>query len=343
MTPWIISARKDFTFFVASLGVCGAIWAAFALSWASGVAVYVVFQLAFNMPHNFQTWTLTVLDAEDREHNGPRYAVAAAIVVATFAIPLLASPDVIYPALVDLLLYWGYYHLVRQHHGILRLYERRLTQASSPSSARELWWQSRLLEVICYVPLLLRFRDPDSMTVHVGPHPTWVRHPILPAPLVPWLAGLYVVSLAIMLIHAGASARRGRPLGPRTLYLVAVSAAMGISGLAIHDFLMASIFVTVHHNIEYLGLVWFHHQNRVSSPQPIVGNEPLSWLKNRNYLRYAFATLIYGLVIFAVRFVSPHSPYAELPLLFVVAMHYYIDSRAWRFRERPALAQHLRL
>ena len=37
----------------------------------------------------------------------------------------------------DALIYWGYYHLVRQHYGFQRLYERKMGGVSE----RESWWK----------------------------------------------------------------------------------------------------------------------------------------------------------------------------------------------------------
>ena len=59
------------------------LWLGFSVGFLTGVAVYVVFQLAFNMPHNFQTWTVSVLDGEDRARNGNRYLVALIVCVLT--------------------------------------------------------------------------------------------------------------------------------------------------------------------------------------------------------------------------------------------------------------------
>ena len=94
---WIGSPRYDLCFFSGSLLVPGVLWVAFHAGALTGVAVYVIFQLLFNMPHNFQTWTLTVMDKGDRAAHGRRYAVAAAVLLAVFGGTLLTSPQVAYP------------------------------------------------------------------------------------------------------------------------------------------------------------------------------------------------------------------------------------------------------
>src|SRR5689334_3025304 len=154
---FIVSRRYDTLFFTASLAVPMAMWAAFSIGLMTGVAVYVTFQLAFNLPHNFQTWTMSVLDADDRAKNGRIYAIAAVVTLLVLGVPMVASPDVVYPWVRDALIYWGYYHLVRQHYGFQRIYERKMGGVS----ARESFWYGRYLDAVSYLPLLIRFRDPE--------------------------------------------------------------------------------------------------------------------------------------------------------------------------------------
>jgi hypothetical protein len=104
---FIVSARYDTLFFTGSLLVPLGLWAAFSIGWMTGVAVYATFQLAFNLPHNFQTWTLSLLDEGDRAKNGRRYVIALAACILIFAVPMVLSPDGVYPWVRDALIYWG--------------------------------------------------------------------------------------------------------------------------------------------------------------------------------------------------------------------------------------------
>src|SRR5437588_2550022 len=102
---WIVSPAYDTAFFTGSLLVPALLWAGFQLGFLTGVAVFAIFQLLFNLPHNFQTWTLTVLDEKDRARNGRRYAIALVAVLAIFVAPMLLSPTVVFPWVRDFLLY----------------------------------------------------------------------------------------------------------------------------------------------------------------------------------------------------------------------------------------------
>mgnify|MGYP001426977036 CR=1 FL=1 len=328
---WIVSPRYDTLFFTASLAVPLAMWAAFSAGLMTGVAVYVAFQLLFNLPHNFQTWTMSVLDEEDRAKNGRAYAIAAVVTLLVFAVPMVLSPDGVYPWVRDALIYWGYYHLVRQHYGFQRLYERKMGGVSD----RESWWYGRYLDAVSYLPLFIRFRDPELMTIHAGTARAWIHHPVLPSPVVWGLVTLYAAVIAAAVIHhvwALAHGRKG--MLPRALLLLSVTACFALAAVVISDLIVAIAIVTSFHNIQYLGLVWFHNKNRAASGDTR-GNTPIAWLAGGRIALYAAVSIFYGIAIFAPRALFQTTRLGELPIAFVVAMHYFVDARLWKFKDYP--------
>jgi hypothetical protein len=330
-TGWIVSPRYDTLFFTASLAVPLAMWAAFSFGVMTGVAVYVTFQLVFNLPHNFQTWTMSVLDEDDRAKNGRVYVIAAIVTLLVFAVPMIASPDGVYPWVRDALIYWGYYHLVRQHYGFQRLYERKMGGVSE----RESWWYGRFLDAVSYLPLLIRFRDPELMTIHAGTARAWIHHPVLPSPVITGLIVLYGgVIVAAVGHHVWAYAKGRRGLMPRALLLLSVTVCFGLAAVVISDLIVAIAIVTSFHNIQYLGLVWFHNRNRANQGDTR-GNTAIGWLASGRVALYAAVSIFYGLAIFAPRALFQTTRLGELPITFVVAMHYFVDARVWRFKDYP--------
>ena len=91
-----------------------------------------------------------------------------------------------------------------------------------------------------------------------------------------------------------------------------------------------------------MGLVYFHNQNRARD-ETCEGNIPLGWLRQGKLALYLMVTFLYGFIIFAPRVAFPSSRLAELPLVLVVVMHYYIDGRLWRFSLYPERGRFLRL
>ena len=335
---FIVSPRYDALFFTGSLLVPAILWAAFQVGFLSGVAVFAIFQLAFNLPHNFQTWTLTLLDSRDRARSGRRYAVALFAIVVVFIVPMLLSPTVVFPWVRDLLLYWGYYHLVRQHYGFQRLYERKLGGVSP----RESFWTGRCLDAVSYLPLLFRFRDPELMTIHAPGADIWIHHPTLPQPLLIALVALYLLVLvAAVAAHMSMEARGRSGLMPRALLLISVTLCFGAAAL-IKDVVVAVSLLTTFHNLQYIGLVWFHNQTRAAQGDT-QGNVAIGWIAKERLPLYVACSLLYGVVLFAPLALFPGRVWAEIPITLAVALHYYVDGRAWRFKDVPERARYLQL
>ena len=347
-TPWIVSRGYDLVFFSGSVAVPLILWWAFSQGWMTGVAVYVTFQLLFNMPHNVQTWTMSVFDDADRAKNGRRYAVALAVVIGLFGGAMILSPRGVYPWLRDALVYWGYYHLVRQHYGFQRLYKRRMFVLGSPPSTLESKLYGRFLDVVSYAPLLVRFRDPNLMTIRAAGREIHVWHPVLPELVWKGVLAVYLGCIAAAVVHHLVAMARGRKhMGARALLLASVTAAFGLAGFAIEDIIVSIAVVTSFHNIQYLGLTLFHNRTRAEISEregvPVGKNRPIDWLRAGRLAPYAAMTIGYGLVVFAPRMAFREVALAELPITIVVAMHYYVDSRIWRFNEYPNLARYLKL
>jgi hypothetical protein len=335
---WIVSARYDTIFFTASLLVPALLWGGFQAGFLTGVAVFVIFQLAFNMPHNFQTWTLTVLDEKDRARNGRAYLWALAAMVLLFVVPMLAAPTTVFPWMRDALLYWGYYHLIRQFYGFQRLYERKMGGVS----ARESFWVGRYLDAVSYLPLLFRFRDPDLMTIRGGDVSMWIRHPVLPRPAFVGLLALYgAVLIAIVAAHLVWEMRGRQRLWPRALLLLSVTLCCGAASL-INEVLIAVSLLTTFHNLQYVGLVWFHNRNRARRGEA-AGNALVGWIAKDRVPLYVAVSMLYGVAVIAPLAIFPGRAWAEIPITLVVAMHYYVDGRAWRFKEVPERALYLAL
>lgn len=335
---WIVSRGYDLAFFSGSLLVPAVLWAAFHLGFLTGVAVYVIFQLLFNMPHNFQTWTMTVLDREDRKKHGVRYAAALAVLLAAFGGAQVFSPTVVYPWLRDFLLYWGYYHLVKQHYGFQRLYERKMGGVPP----RESFWIKRLLEAVSYLPLLLRFRDPSLMTISAGGVSFEMRHPTLGPAAIDAVFALWAATVtAAVGWHLWQAARGRKGLWPRALLLLSVTLAFGAAGLE-REVLVAVALLTTFHNLQYLGLTWFHNQTRAGAAAT-AGNPAVGWLASGNVARYVTVSMLYGVALFLPRLLAGRSRFAELPVTLIVALHYYVDGRVWRFDLYPERGRWLRL
>ncbi len=344
-SAWIVSPRYDLTFFIGSLLLPLLLWAAFQIGWLTGVGVFVIFQLAFNMPHNIQTWTMSVLDEDDRKRNATRYILALVVITLVFALPMMFSPNGVLPWIRDALIYWGYYHAVRQHYGFARLYERRSALAGERIVPLESKFYARFLDVVAYAPLVLRFRDKSLMTIRVAGKEIWVRHPVLPELVWKSIAAIYALIIVVALVHHAVSFAKGRrQMLPRALLLLAVTVASAFALIIVNDVVVAIAIVTSFHNLQYLGLVLFHNRNRAraeSAGGQLIKNWAIGLLRDGKFLTYAGITFLYGIVLLVPIALLKDSPLGELPITVAVAMHYYVDSRIWRFQDYPNLGRYL--
>jgi hypothetical protein len=182
---------------------------------------------------------------------------------------------------------WAYWHVVRQHYGFMRLYQKK-NGDSDPFDAR---LDSALLYAGLLLPFLVFIVRHPSVRTQFGLAETLPAYPMLPAsgrwtaPFDPaYLGSLawehWIVALSAALIGTLAIAflirqvqrvRQGQAVnGPKVLFLLAVvplhvyvcfsSAVLSASLLAF------AAFVTIFHDIQYHAIIWFHHRNRYHRP-----------------------------------------------------------------------------
>jgi hypothetical protein len=209
-------------------------------------------------------------------------------------------------------------------------------------SPRESFWVKRLLEAVSWLPLLLRFRDPSLMTISAGGVSFEIRHPTLGPAVITAVLALWAAIVATALAWHLWQALLGRQgLWPRALLLLSVTLAFGAAGLE-REVLVAVALLTTFHNLQYLGLTWFHNQTRAGAAAT-EGNPPVAWLASGHAARYVLVSLLYGVALFLPRLLAGRSRFAELPVTVIVALHYYVDGRVWRFDLYPERGRWLRL
>jgi hypothetical protein len=182
---------------------------------------------------------------------------------------------------------WAYWHVVRQHYGFLRLYQKKNGDAHAVDA--------RLDSLLLYAGLLLPFlvyviRHPETR-VQLGMAEAVPVYPPLPeagrimAPFdTTYLSGLawehWVIALTaaaigtlavVFLMRQVVRIRQGeRVNGPKVLFMLAV--------VPLHVYVCFSpavltapvlafgAFVTIFHDLQYHAIIWFHHRNRYHRP-----------------------------------------------------------------------------
>lgn len=319
--------------------------------------VWFVWFVVLDSPHFFGTYARTYLDREQwREHRGllvgslSWFLVPPLVLLASFGMHSNVAL-VVLAAAVNL---WAYWHVVRQHYGIMALYQRK-NEDTDPSDSRI-----------------------DSLVLHTGllaPFVAFlVRHPETSSFLKPISSSriesivttsvVAVVLVAVLFVSRQLQRfSRGVPLNvPKILFLLSViplHVTIGYSEAVLTAPVLGfAAFVTVFHDVQYHAIVWFYQRNRYRhgdssrfGPAAFVG---------RSFLTFATCALasgaLAGLAVCSLEIQPGCTPLVEtnrmtlfagvsvkdaLFLLFLgfLMHHYFLDQFIWR----PSRDERLRL
>ena len=368
-SPWIVGPRYDLGWFfggvVISLLVLG-------LSLGAGVPIVVlwwIWLLAFDGPHIAAAFTRTYVDREEwRKRRGVLVLSLFTLAVgpAFLGLNLLTGSKQPFLLFLGLAAFYGYYHIVRQHYGFLALYKARSRDFGRLDLHLDKWF----LYVGCWAPYFWFIFTHPRARVLIGlsaGEPTGPLERAVPvALLVLWFLA-FAAFLARLAVRFRERIRR--PHGAYLLltvllyggvyFLVArLEPLYAASTGPDQDFLLLSILVTVFHNVQYLGLVWFHNRNRYRSRDHGFG---LASTLNRSFPRFLYACVLFSLAIYFLSACSTGvfprcqilldaklGPFTanEVGLAFwwgLAVNHYYLDQKIWRIRGDDELKRNLGL
>ncbi len=341
-TPWLVGPRYDLLWFFASMAVPYAM-ALFYLAVGPGpnkvvvLGLYVAFQLLFNLPHNAQTWTLTVMEPAELTAHRARYWGSVVVTVALLGGTMALSPKEAWPLLNSLIIYWGYWHLIKQHFGFVRIYEMRQRVFGNVDK--------HLSRAVLYVgglaPLVQRIASGQVQLDPGRGAPMTIAHPPIPQELA---TAWWTVSGVLLALYLGRQVMlraRGLPNAPLAVATI-VSALFNffVALQLLDDLIVGVAIMTVWHNIQYIGLVWFMSQNRARRQGG--GAHLVKWAGQGRVAPYVLVLAVYAVMILAARVALPE-PWGAFPITFVVALHYFHDSFIWKISSNPHLREELGL
>jgi hypothetical protein len=363
---WIVSPAYDLAFF---FGGAAASLAALGL-YLAGVPILVLWWtwiLAFDGPHIAAAFTRTYLDRDEwRRHRRLLAWSLLAFAAGPLALALgrLLRSDEPFQLFLGLAVFYAYYHVVRQHYGFLALYGA--VERSAPSAFRAEKWA---LYVGCWAPYAyLLITHPKARAVlrlHAPAEAGSAQQALAAVLVAAWLVAL-TVPVAVV-----AREPRGNRLRPSSIYVLVTVALYGLIYLVVaraepvyalsngpdQDFLLLSVLVTLFHNVQYVGLVWFHNRNRYRREGDFGPARALS----ANPWSYAAACVFFSLTVYLLFACStgvfpgcmilPRSSSAArganqvgLCLWWGLAVHHYwLDQRIWRVRGDAPLRRNLGL
>ncbi|MCP3100601.1 hypothetical protein LZ198_17155 [Myxococcus sp. K15C18031901] len=361
-TTWLVDRRHDLISTVGGLGASLALVALHVWGGVSAPVLWWSWVLVLDGPHLFATVSRTYLDA--REWRTRRRLLVGSLAwfgagPLCFAVSVALGSKLPFVSFLTFASLWAYWHVVRQHYGLMVLYQRKGGE-SSPVDRR-------LDSVTLYVGLLAPF------VAFAVTHPSARRQlGLTGAPT--WestlSAACFALALAGVVMNGARQVwrwRAGPPVnGPKLLMM---GAALGLSAFvfwpsvaARMDFMMFAVAVTAFHNVQYHGVVWFYHRNRYHSQGADTASFGWAPKVSQRFFIYvacgvAFTLLYRGLGCgFGTHpgcggFDTKLALGAGLTLRDFMAgliwgfalHHYYLDQRIWRVSRDAGLNRDLKL
>jgi hypothetical protein len=275
--PWVFSARQDLAVSLGGMAAGLSILGLHVFLHLNMVLVWFVWVVVLDTPHFFGTYFRTYLDKDEWRTRRPFllgslgvFLVGPVMLAASYGlhsagVAAFKLPWKLWGYGVSL---WAYFHITRQHYGVLRLYNRKNGEIGTD--------ESRLDATVLYGALALAFLGlllihPDTRNFF-GLKP-WEQTPIGWDKRLFYAAEAGVATLMTLqaLFQVGKWMRRQTINLPKQIFLASVVALhtfVCFSGLLPGYTLLAfTAIVTIYHDIQYLFIVWFY-SNRRYRPEP---------------------------------------------------------------------------
>jgi hypothetical protein len=304
---WIVGPGTDLPWFI---GGALAGYLLFFLHAGLGwdmLAVWTVWYVTLDGPHFFGTYARTYLDREEFRRRrglllgslglflvGPLLLGVAYLLHASGHPQLATAPFGVLIAFVGV---WAYWHVVRQHYGILALYRRK----NDDFAPADVWTDNVLLYVGLLAPFVafaVRLPEARSQLGYLGLSLDTSG-----------LGGLLIAITAVAVLAAAVAFafrqvqrwQLGLPLNlPKLLFLAAVvplhllicyhpaTLTAGLLGF--------SAFVTIFHDLQYHAIVWHYQRNRCHRPGADPKRFGAAWWLSRHLGIYLGCAVLMALI-----------------------------------------------
>jgi hypothetical protein len=379
---WIAGPRMDLLWFIGG-ALCGyGMFVLFLLHATLGwnmLTVWLVWYVLLDIPHFFGTYMRTYLDREEMRRRpvllwgslgwlgvGPLVLLVAYAMHQSGSAALQRRYTLPFDILLAFINLWAYWHVVRQHYGIMSLYKRKNNDMALVDY--------RVDQALLYVGLVAPF---VALVLRHG-ESRWVLGMPAGGPQ-PWGWDYIMVVFTIVLVVLAVTAfvwrqvqrwRQDEPLNmAKILFLLAV--------VPLHVFLcyhpvvlttsllVFSAFVTIYHDVQYHAIVWHTQRTRFRQPGAGFARFGLAALVGKHFLIYFACAVALGIGTWLLSCVLGLqsigclglSPRWDTPLLgvftvqdFLTAVavgfimhHYFVDQFIWRPSKDPNLRQQLQI
>lgn len=331
-SPWLVSPGYDIFFFLC-LWLPLVTWALPLLglvnTGASAGLLLLGFHLILRLPHFVATAYATWLRPGQRPYYRERWGEFGVVPVLLFLLftGVFLTPPAERGRLGHLLTAaayaWGFQHIAMQSYGLLQLYHARSGRRRPP-------WEARLERVIFYTLVALILVHHELRRV------VWALTGVVLAPSTTELAGrsFTLVLVCLVAVYGVVALRGGFVSG-----LAFVSALLSLAVLVEWPFYAhlpeGSWFITFngHHSLVYLGLLFLLRRREGGASMGVSGQ-----VLRGDFLRQYLPLLLVSAAVLLLLWVlypgmlNAVMAHTELLMGFFV-VHYYIESRIWRFSD----------
>lgn len=338
---WFHSRRYDLIWYAAVPAmVCAAL---FALSHALGakgpLLAYMASATLTGLPHNWITWLL-ILPQKSRDYYArgtlfwPFVATAIALLptVLFFGTPLFAWA-------LTLNISLAYYHITRQHMGLLHSCDGRYIQATGDTEVRRYSRDLRWL-VGAFAAACLAWKATGApMKLGLGVQPMAFTLAPVPTALPVVLTALCVLLAARLAWNTACRARDGKPFARgHALIGGAALAILGVAALVPNDqFYLTLAMVGATHNLQYFAFCYTHHHLRAAA-DPAPADAYTRWARGRRWAPWFLLPIGLGVAFAGVCALLPPALYA-FALNWFMTSHYFVDGNIWRRKYYPTMGR----
>ncbi|MDX1547893.1 MAG: hypothetical protein R3247_12940, partial [Rhodothermales bacterium] len=185
-TNWIINRRMDLLWFIGgALAAYGLFFLHAGLGWDM-VGIWFLWVVLLDSPHFFGTFSRTYFDKQEFAQRRRLllwsllwFAAGPACILAAWGLYALGVGAYEWPWKVFLIFFglWAYWHIVRQHYGFLRLYQKK----NGETDRRDFRLDSALLYGGLILPFLVFIVRHPEVRAQLGLAEAVAAYPALPA------------------------------------------------------------------------------------------------------------------------------------------------------------------
>lgn len=386
-TNWIVNKKADLLLFIGG-ALTGYIMfflhAGFHLNMLTVWFIWVIF---IDTPHFYSTYLRTYFDKEEFHARkklllgslgwlvvGPAF-IGISYILYSLGVGFYKTPFILFIIFFNL---WAYWHVVRQHYGILALYKRK----NNDFDERD----TRIDKILLYGGLIAPFltfviRHPEarelfglSAAFPAYPEGTFLSGAFLSE--LHWEHVIVYLSVAFMIvisltffIRQWQRWKNGQVLNlPKILFFIALIPLYSYinysPAVTTAPLIAFTAFVTIYHDVQYHAIVWFYSQNRYHKPGVDTNKYGLAVKLSQNFAIYALAGIAMAallrvtgsflditpgfspLVLTSKIMLFGDISASELLLGFVIGIplhHYFVDQYIWRPSKDKTLQQDLKI